>query len=222
MSDVSIVPALVTSSGFTPCPDALVKEYSHTTALIWGRIWRYSQMADGVCRASVERICDDLCLSDKTVAKHISLLESGNYVIDNTPDIRNIPHVYVDTGKLRIKISIDFDEKAGTENFRTGTEKLRMKNLLLRGAGAKSKTFAAYEENIGALTAMISETLQDAEREFSEAWILDAIMLAVKNNKRNWRYCDTILKRWKADGKDAGEGKPAPTFTDALKKAGYK
>ena len=29
----------------------------------------------------------------------------------------------------------------------------------------------------------------------------DAIELAVKNNKRNWKYCEAILKRWKEEGR---------------------
>ena len=60
-----------------------------------------------------------------------------------------------------------------------------------------------------------------AEQEYPEAWILEAISLAVQNNKQNWRYCETILKRWKNKGKDNGKGKPAPTLNDAMRNAGY-
>ncbi len=68
--------------------------------------------------------------------------------------------------------------------------------------------FALYESNIGPLTPMIADALQDAEKTYPPDWIKDAIALAVENNKRNWRYCETILKRWQAGGKDDGRGKP--------------
>lgn len=52
---------------------------------------------------------------------------------------------------------------------------------------------------------MVADTLQDAEKVYPLQWITDAIQLAVHNNKRNWRYCETILKRWQTDGKDDGK-----------------
>jgi hypothetical protein len=48
--------------------------------------------------------------------------------------------------------------------------------------------FKLYEENIGPLTPMIADALKDAENTFSAEWIAEAIELAVKNNKRNWKY----------------------------------
>ena len=61
--------------------------------------------------------------------------------------------------------------------------------------------FKLYEENIGPLTPLIADALKDAEKEYSSEWIADAIELAVKNNKRNWKYCEAILKRWKEEGR---------------------
>jgi DnaD/phage-associated family protein len=72
--------------------------------------------------------------------------------------------------------------------------------------------FKLYEENIGPLTPLVADALKDAEREFPAEWIADALGEAVKRNKRNWKYAEAILKRWKQDGryegknrKDAGE-----------------
>jgi len=58
-----------------------------------------------------------------------------------------------------------------------------------------------YEENIGPLTPLIADALKDAEELYYADWIVDAISLAVKNNKRNWKYCEAILKRWKEEGR---------------------
>ncbi|NJC95954.1 MAG: hypothetical protein C3F07_21305 [Anaerolineales bacterium] len=61
--------------------------------------------------------------------------------------------------------------------------------------------FKLYEENIGPLTPLIADALKDAEETYQAEWIVDAIELAVKNNKRNWKYCEAILKRWKEEGR---------------------
>jgi DnaD/phage-associated family protein len=61
--------------------------------------------------------------------------------------------------------------------------------------------FKLYEENIGALTPLIADALKDAEQLYSDEWIADVIEIAVKNNKRNWKYCEAILKRWKEEGR---------------------
>ena len=215
------VPAIVTASGFTPCPDALVTLYGHTTATVWGKIWRYSQMADGVCKASVLRLAEEMGMTANTFAKHAHILEVNGYIQDTTPDVRNKPHIYVDTGKLRIKISLEMSESGGTQKLSSRYSIIAHEESTTKVSRAKTKIFAAYEENIGALTAMMAEMLIDAEQEYPEAWILEAIALAVQNNKRNWRYCETILKRWKSNGKDEGKGKPKPTHDEALRKAGY-
>ncbi|OGO41968.1 MAG: hypothetical protein A2W36_00080 [Chloroflexi bacterium RBG_16_58_14] len=62
--------------------------------------------------------------------------------------------------------------------------------------------FKLYESNIGTLTPMIAEALQDAEKTYPADWIEDAIRIAVKNNKRNWHYVEAILKRWQEGGRD--------------------
>ena len=65
----------------------------------------------------------------------------------------------------------------------------------------RPNTFRLYEENIGPLTPLIADALKDAEEMYSAEWIADTIELAVKNNKRSWKYCEAILKRWKEEGR---------------------
>ncbi len=62
--------------------------------------------------------------------------------------------------------------------------------------------FRLYEENIGPLTPMISETLQEAEEMYPFNWIEQAIKIAVENNVRRWRYVEAILASWKERGRD--------------------
>ena len=65
----------------------------------------------------------------------------------------------------------------------------------------RPNVFKLYEENIGPLTPLIADALKDAEESYSDEWIAEVIELAVKNNKRNWKYCEAILKRWKEEGR---------------------
>ena len=61
--------------------------------------------------------------------------------------------------------------------------------------------FKLYEENIGPLTPMIADALKDAEKVYLPEWIADAIEQSVKLNKRNWKYIEAILRRWKEEGR---------------------
>ena len=60
--------------------------------------------------------------------------------------------------------------------------------------------FKLYEENIGPLTPLIADALKDAEQTYPPAWVAEALGAAVKNNKRNWKYVEAILRRWKEEG----------------------
>jgi len=66
----------------------------------------------------------------------------------------------------------------------------------------RPNVFKLYEENIGPLTPMIADKLKDAEATYTEAWVAEALEIAVKKNIRNWNYAEAILKRWKEQGKD--------------------
>jgi DNA replication protein len=60
--------------------------------------------------------------------------------------------------------------------------------------------FKLYEENIGPLTPLIAEALKAAEQEYPPEWLPEALEIAVKNNKRSWKYAEAILRRWKEEG----------------------
>lgn len=62
--------------------------------------------------------------------------------------------------------------------------------------------FSLYEQNIGALTPLMADSLRDAERNFPAEWVKEAIRMAVENNARSWRYVLAILDRWEREGKD--------------------
>lgn len=92
--------------GFTPIIDELAREYGLVRAAVFGRMWRYCQMSDGVCRASLETISTDLGVDRATIMRHAQGLVEDGYLEDTTPDLRNRPHIYRDTGKAGLRISI--------------------------------------------------------------------------------------------------------------------
>jgi DnaD/phage-associated family protein len=69
----------------------------------------------------------------------------------------------------------------------------------------RPSVYALYEQNIGLLTPILAERLQDAEGRYPMEWIAAAFEEAVTNNKRSWRYIERILERWAAEGKDSGK-----------------
>ena len=89
-------------TGFTPVLDDLIREYDLVTAAIYGIVWRYAQMSDKVCKASLKRIGGRLDLSGKTAERHIKKLCDDGYLVDLAPDLRNKPHTYAVTGKAEL------------------------------------------------------------------------------------------------------------------------
>jgi len=66
---------------------------------------------------------------------------------------------------------------------------------------AGSSIFALYEQNVRPITPLIAEELAEAEKRYPAEWIADAFREAVSLNRPNWRYIESILRRWEAEGR---------------------
>lgn len=121
--------------GFTPVIDALVTEVGLVTAVVYGVAWRFCQMEDGVCRASVRTMADMTGINRETIRRHLQTLCDAGYLRDTTPGLRNRPHIYADTGQALIRGLVearttDTESRAGatagtesrTEEPQTDTE----------------------------------------------------------------------------------------------------
>ncbi|HEY6018615.1 MAG TPA: hypothetical protein VIY48_01620 [Candidatus Paceibacterota bacterium] len=94
-------------SGFVPMFDAVVEQYhDHTRAAVHGAVWRFCQMDDGVCKASLETIGSWIGVNKATVQRHMEVLVADGYFVDLTPELVNRPHVYTETGKVVMKGSL--------------------------------------------------------------------------------------------------------------------
>jgi len=92
--------------GFTPVIDRLAKEYGLLHAAVFGVMWRYCQMKDGVCKASLSHLAEHLGTDRATILRHAQALCEEGYLQDLTPLLKNKPHVYKDTGLAGLNISI--------------------------------------------------------------------------------------------------------------------
>jgi len=100
--------------------------------------------------------------------------------------------------------------KAALVGLKNGTwDPETAQSLPLRLQRERPNIFSLYEQNIGPLTPILSETLQDAEATYSAEWIEDAIRIAVTRNVRNWQYIEAILRSWKEKGRDGTDRKSA-------------
>jgi DnaD/phage-associated family protein len=93
------------------------------------------------------------------------------------------------------------DESTFSSNESSGVD-LNKKNKKEQ-ENTVGEIFKSYEKNIGPIVQIVSVRLLEAIDQYPKEWITDAIGLSVVNNKRNWGYCDAILKRWQANGKDS-------------------
>jgi DnaD/phage-associated family protein len=74
-------------------------------------------------------------------------------------------------------------------------------------APERPSIFQLYEENLGALTPMIAESLREAEETYPASWIEDAVRIAVDNNVRKWSYVRAVLEGWRTRGRDDRENR---------------
>ncbi len=100
---------------------------------------------------------------------------------------------------------------ANTDQGRQAVSEVRKGELILEQRGAvhephvprpRPTIFELYEQNIGLLQPLLAEELQEAERDYPPEWIEEAFLIAAENNARSWRYVNSILHRWAAEGKD--------------------
>jgi DnaD/phage-associated family protein len=65
-----------------------------------------------------------------------------------------------------------------------------------------SEIYKAYEDNAGTLSPMIAQALDADIEEFTPGWVMEAIEIATRQEKRSLSYVEGILKSWKRNGKN--------------------
>jgi DNA replication protein len=90
--------------------------------------------------------------------------------------------------------------RAAAEAYQTGELDILQSNSASKPPLERPNIYKLYEENIGPLTPLIADALKDAEQTYPPEWVAEALEIAVKNNKRNWKYAEAILHRFKEEG----------------------
>lgn len=153
---------------------------------------------------------------DQTLASILEMATSRGTIIHLTLERNGI------TGDIYM-LNTENDRKAATQIKNgsllpsgTTTAGEEQFDTEARAAQEFPDIFSLYEENIGMLTPLIADELEEAEKLYPALWIRDAIREAVSLNKRNWRYISRILEHWSQEGKSSGtyqrhsEKKPDP------------
>lgn len=118
--------------------------------------------------------------------------------------------VQLESGAERLYFANTALGRLAVEQLRAGSWKPGNLDNPVEILPERPNIYRLYEANIGPLTAMIGDALKDAEKEYPQHWIEEAIREAVERNKRSWRYIQTILKRWETEGKSREvPGRPA-------------
>ncbi len=72
--------------------------------------------------------------------------------------------------------------------------------------------YRLYEDNIGPLTPLLADLLQEAEKNYPPSVIQFAFEEAVKKNARNWKYIDAILRNWQEKGTNGQNSRDAEDY----------
>jgi len=229
--------------GWTPLIDCLVKDVGLPAAAVFGRVWRYCQMQNGVCEAAIERMGDELGIDRKTFMRHLSVLTKKGYLLDHTPGVRNKPHVYSDTGKAGLSVTISGVPKMDTATDGVPKSPSRCTNLVhedsIKIQKEEDKEFSKIFKEYEKMHAFISPSdahflgmLLDEWREFSDNLPsghpdklippADVIIKAFTetalhaDNPRSLKYTDAILRSWMKNGVGKKKGEQNEKGIDKL------
>jgi hypothetical protein len=210
-------------SGFYPLFEVLLKRYNDLiTPAVFGVAWRFCQMQDGVCRASLRKLAGILNISEATVMRRLEDLCNDGYLIDTTPDLKNSPHVYADAGLVTMKSSLGVVETVSHRNSTksvsarkatvsqgkatvSGSQLIKGSNKELNKEDIDSTTdaqiFQALEKLTGGLLRSDTPRIVDTWKEkHSFEKIMQAIELAAVKGRMPVTYVDSILIGWEANG----------------------
>jgi DnaD/phage-associated family protein len=131
-------------------------------------------------------------MDEETIRRALSLATEHGIILPGTLDIDGKP-------EEAYSISPPLSWRAEAASQRRGRQRSNLEEE------ATLNIFALYEQNIGIITPMIAEELNEAERLYPPQWVDEAFKEAVKMNKRSWKYIARILERWASEGKEGGE-----------------
>ena len=170
---------------------ALYRKKGHPRYVSYGELLGNAGLMDSLkgVKGSTEEILRNALkmAAERGTLIHLELDRGGNsedvYFLNTGPDRQTVAKI--ESGELKLK-GLKFKEQVYVE------------------AEELPDIFTLYEQNIGMLTPMIADELRDAEKQYPQDWIRDAIKEAVLHNKRSIKYIAKILQNWSVEGRSDG------------------
>ena len=94
---------------FTPMFDDITQNIGPLASAIFGVVWRYCQMKEETCWASLGTIAQRSGTSAPTVAKYLEVLVDADYLVDTTPGAKGSSHRYLLGANADRYIKIELD-----------------------------------------------------------------------------------------------------------------
>lgn len=207
------------TTGFSPAPDAICQDpdLGPIAAVVFGKMWRYCQMSDGVCKASMERIATECGISRNTALSHARKLCEKGWLTDTTPDANDKPHVYAEMGRFRMRLSFEGTPplqilntpppKTGGKEDDRGEDDEEEKTLTVPQKAERMCKVLETNLRIQALP-VIRESILRLANTLSIAFFRECVDAAAKNNAYSWAYVEAIIAN---GGPRANEKRPKPS-----------
>jgi len=161
----------------------------------------------GICWPGMSTIASKAAVSRSTVIRMVAELEQAGFIERiRRPNTSNMYKILPEKGGCQIDTSVTHDTTPSvTHDTRIITLTVNKEPSLTDDSF--SVACHAYESNIGPLTPMLGDAIQQALKDYTTAWVVDAIGVAVRAGVRRWQYVEGVLRRWKVEGrKDTAPG----------------
>ncbi len=90
-------------TGFNPAPDVIRDTIDPLAAMVFGVVWRFSQMGRGQCDATLETIAKRAGFGTTAVRERLRALEAGGWIAAETRPGR--PTIYHDSGRWVLQVA---------------------------------------------------------------------------------------------------------------------
>ena len=211
------------NSEYTPVPNLLfgqgLEEIDDPLALkcFLRVLWLHSQKKGPRSVLTREELLLDRTLARVVFTPGSSTEAALEYVLDRTVGLGLVAHLKVDSDSGVHDIYVPNTQKGrnAVHSLRESRPDLSIKEVQRTVPEERPNIFSLYERNIGAVSPLMAEVLKDAEQQYPESWVEEAFGEAVAQNRRSWRYIETILKRWQSERRGDGEHRGHPEKIDA-------
>lgn len=175
----------------------------------------------GIAQKRIEQLLDQFARADKAYFEHgvVWVRKMRDYQLPGKVSPQLQAHIAKEIGKipsghLKTEYLKAYGYPIDTVSIPPLTETETDTETDTTPAAGSGGPFAqvcdAYHQNIGLLTKITSDKLADDVTEYGAQWVLDAIGIAVTAEKRDLRYVEGILKKWRQSGRTNGNSRPPP------------